>query len=102
MESREKALRSLAFRAHWVECARHILEFHEAQQEKFGKVSVGRPTASSEKNGWGIKETAEDLNISIAMVSDYLNLGRALREDPSIKIRELRDALHSIRKKVER
>jgi hypothetical protein len=102
MGAYENALRSLAFRAHWVEIARNILEFHETQQEKFGKVTRGRSSSNGDKDGWGIRQTAEDLNISIAMVSDYLNLGRALREDPSLKIKELRDAIHSIRKKIER
>jgi len=102
LESRKKALHSLAFRAHWTETARHILEFHEEQQERFGKVTRGRPGEKADKTGWGIKETAEDLDISVAMTCDYLNLGRALREDISLRVRELRDALFSIRKKIER
>lgn len=50
----------------WQKAAKGILEYHEKQLRHYS-------------GDWTLRDTAENLKISLGAVSEYLKLGRALR-----------------------
>ena len=82
----------------WQEECKKIEEFHNARQREKGVSKSGRPI-SNKKQGWGIRDTARELRLSVGRVSEDLLLSREGRSDPSIfEIRERKDALKIVKK----
>jgi hypothetical protein len=90
---RVQTLVALAFRHHWSSVAESILKYHTLMQERNGKATRGRG-----KSGWGIRETADDLKISLGMTNDYIRLAKVLKDNPLLKEQEFRDVLSKLRK----
>lgn len=80
----------------WQEQCKAIEEFHVNKQREKGISKSGRPNGT--KRGWGIRDTARELGLSIGRVSEDLLLSRNIRSDSSIaEIGERKVALKKVR-----
>lgn len=66
----------------WDKICQLIEEFHVSKQAERGISKSGRP--NGEKQGWGIRDTARELGLSIGRVSEDLLLSRNGRIDSSL------------------
>lgn len=81
---------------HWSKICQLIEEYHNAKQREKGISKSGRPNGT--KRGWGIRDTARELGLSIGRVSEDLLLSRNIRSDSSIaEIGERKVALKKVR-----
>jgi hypothetical protein len=82
----------------WFQVARLIEEFHIAKQREKGISQSGRPDSIAGRQGWGIRDSARELGLSIGRISEDILLSRAIRSDSSlIEIRERKDALIKVK-----
>jgi predicted transcriptional regulator len=78
----------------WDEAAALVQAFHEKMQAKFGVPSGGQG-----KSGWGTRDTARELGLTMTDVVYYLQLYKGLQVDPSLKdIRQKSKALTKIKR----
>ena len=82
----------------WSKICQLVEEFHIAKQKLKGISQSGRPNGV--KRGWGIRDTARELGLSIGRVSEDLLLSRSIRTDRSIaEIGERKVALIKVKEK---
>lgn len=82
---------------HWSKICQLIEEYHNAKQREKGVSQSGRPNVSG-KQGWGIRDTARELGLSIGRISEDLLLSRGIRSDSSLsEIGERKDALRKVK-----
>ena len=76
----------------WDEKAELRTQIHALQQEVYGKATRGH-----ESTGWGLENTAQDLSVSTATLSQDLRLTRALEQIPELRgVASRRQALKAI------
>lgn len=76
---------------HWADRVRLELEAHKNFQALYGISKKG----PGNKGGWGIKDTAQALNIAIGKMNEDANLARALEINPNLA-KETRDTAKRI------
>lgn len=76
-------IRQKLIKPYWVKRVRLIALFHSKAVALYGKAGQYRPREGKSR-GWGLNETAEQLNMSRALVSRSLQLARALKQDPTL------------------
>lgn len=75
----------------WYYRATLISLFHSIKQ-----VHEGVARAGHTNEGWGIRDTAKELNMSVGSVHGYVQLADALIAHPELKKLKLREALEKI------
>ncbi len=81
----------------WQEQCKKIEEFHNAKQRENGISQSGRPN-NNRKQGWGIRDTARELGLSVGRICEDLLLSREIRSNSILsEIRERKDALKKVR-----
>lgn len=83
----------------WPQLCTEILDYHEEQQKTIGKAKAGRPS-DDKKRGWGIRDSAKELGLSIGTLCEYLNLARLIKTDESLKEMKIDRALSIVRRKA--
>jgi len=87
----------------WYEQAVQTEELHGLRQEEHGIAKTGRPAKDKEKEGWGVRDTAEELGIALGTISEDLNLAQAVRVNPSLRsIQDRKTAIKLIKQEVRR
>ena len=82
----------------WWEEAVLIESLHKFRQEQHGEAPTGRPKKDSEKSGWGVRDTARELGLSLGPIAEDLQLARAVQLDPSLRnIRDKKTAVRLVR-----
>ena|SRR5688572_4197282 len=76
----------------WKRC-QLVEEYHREKQRKNGTPQVGRPDSLGGKQGWGIRDTARELNLSIGRVHEELKLSQAIRTEPELIQKERKEAI---------
>lgn len=83
----------------WQKQAKETEEFHVNKQREKGISRPGRPIGQRE--GWGIRDTARELKLSVGRVCEDILLARKLRDDSSFyDIKERDDALKKLRETI--
>jgi DNA modification methylase len=72
---------------------------HSFRQEEHGEAERGRPKKGEDKKpAWGIRDTAQELGISLGSTAETLQLARAVQLDPSLRnIQDKRTAVRLVR-----
>lgn len=83
------------FNLPWWDQVQLTAQLHEYRQQQFGKGKGGRPKSGTEKEGWGVRDTARELGVAIGPLSEDINLARAVESDPSL--RNIKDKKTAIR-----
>jgi len=83
------------FNLPWQEQALLTEKLHTLRQEEHGQASTGRPKKGEEKKGWSVRDTAEELGAALGLISEDINLARAVRVNPAL--REISDRKTAIR-----
>ena len=87
----------------WWDQSDLIKQLHGERQAEHGKPKAGRPKKGTEKEGWGIADTANELALSIGGVSEAITLADAVVQDPSLRnVHDRRTALKLVRAKAKR
>jgi len=90
----------------WFEAVVLVEQLHNLRQEEYGVATRGRPTREErraefeeeKRQGWSIRDTAEELGVGIGNLSEDLSLARALRNDPTLaKVRDKKTAIKLVR-----
>jgi len=82
----------------WWEEALLIEALHKFRQSEYGEAPTGRPKKDAEKTGWGVRDTARELGISLGPIAEDLQLARAVQLDPSLRnIRDKKTAVRLVR-----
>lgn len=90
------------FEPPWTIQVELIEALHKRRQDEHGKAKTGRPKGGG-KDGWGIRDTAKELNIAIGTVSQDINLSSAVRADPRLRnIKDKKTAMRMIRIEAKR
>ena len=72
----------------WFEQADMIRTLHELRQKQHGESVDGK------KIGWGLRDTAKELSIALGATSEYIQLAKAVENDPGLRnIKDKRTAL---------
>lgn len=66
----------------WYEIVLHEKELHELRRRQAGEDEIGK---RGQKAAWGLRETAQELRISLGVLSEDLRLADAILADPSLK-----------------
>lgn len=66
----------------WFEIASARAELHSLRQDQYGKAMPGRFSAGE---GWGLKQTAEAVGISIGLMSQDIQLVEGIKKYPQLK-----------------
>lgn len=93
------------FNLPWWEQVILVEELHKLRQEEHGIAQRGRPSRDDDfqKQGWSIRDTAEELGVGIGPLSEDLNLARALHSDPNLaKVRDKKTAIKLVRNAMSR
>ncbi len=69
----------------WWEQAKLVKEWHELKQTILGKSASHRPDKNKGKEGWSMRDTANELSISLGLVSESVLLANAVERDPSLR-----------------
>lgn len=76
-------------------------KLHGLRQLEHGIASRGRPTRVEQetgKQGWSLRDTAEELGVGVGPLSEDLSLARALRNDPTLKkVKDKKTAIRLVR-----
>jgi site-specific DNA-methyltransferase (adenine-specific) len=87
----------------WWDQSDLIKRLHDERQTEHGKGKAGRPKKGTEKQGWSISDTANELALSIGGVSEAIMLADAVVSDPSLRnVQDRRTALKLVRAKAKR
>jgi hypothetical protein len=82
----------------WWEEAAIVEQYHHRRQAEFGSRRTGRPTKKEGRIGWGIRDTARELKLTLGSVAESLQLARALRSDAALKsVRDKKSAIQLVR-----
>jgi len=82
----------------WWEEALLIESLHRFRQEQHGEAPTGRPKKDAEKTGWGVRDTARELGLSLGPIAEDLQLARAVQLDPSLRnIKDKKTAVRLVR-----
>lgn len=76
------------FNLPWWDQVLLVEQLHSLRQAEHGVAKRGRPTIEAskqpEKQGWSLRDTAEELGMGVGPLSEDLSLARALRLDPTL------------------
>lgn len=88
----------------WYEQVAMRLELHELRQRQNGILTQGRPKLTKEgRTGWTQNDTARELGIAIGILSEDINLARAVAMNPSLKkVKDKTTAMKLIRVQAKR
>lgn len=84
----------------WWEQVVLVEQLHSLRQEEHGIAQKGRPSKEDSfvKQGWSIRDTAEELGVGVGPLSEDLSLARALRHDASLaKVKDKKTAIKLVR-----
>lgn len=76
-------LRSKIIRPYWVNQVKLIATFHIKCVKIHGKAKRHHLRIGQSK-GWGLRDTGDQLNMSVFMVRQALALNRAIKKDPTL------------------
>ena len=65
---------------HWSRRAILVAAFHSLKTRQYGEAVPGRPSIGTRK-GWSVRDTAEELKLSIGYVSDSIRLAIYFQEN---------------------
>lgn len=86
----------------WYELVKLESELHELRIEQHGKKSSGR-YSNKDENAWTIAKSASELGIAIGVLSEDLDLARAIKANPSLsKVKDKTTALKLIKTEARR
>ena len=88
------------FNLPWWDQVELVAQLHALRQEEHGLAQRGRPSQENElkKQGWSIRDTAEELGVGIGPLSEDLSLARALQYDRSLKnVKDKKTAIKLVR-----
>jgi len=87
----------------WWELAELVSEWHALRQEQLGKSAPTKGKEKRERPGWSMRDTAEELRISLGFVSEAVMLDAAVKRDPGLRAIKDRDtAVRLVRSAVKR
>lgn len=82
----------------WQLEARRILELHRARIKTHGEAKAGRPIRGKKK-GWGIRDTAKELDRPLGPTSEDIKLALCFESHPEVlKIKDRHIALEYIKR----
>lgn len=91
------------FNLPWHEQALLTEKLHSLRQEEHGPAATGRPKKDQEKKGWSVRDTAEELGAALGIVSEDINLARAVRLNPALReVSDRKTAIRLIKQQVQR
>lgn len=91
------------FNLPWQQQALLTEQLHSLRQEEHGQAPSGRPKKGTEKQGWSVRDTAEELGAALGTIAEDINLARAVRLDPSLgQISDRKTAIKLIKQRVSR
>jgi len=91
------------FNLPWDEQALLTEKLHILRQEEHGFVPSGRPKRDVEKKGWSVRDTADELGAALGLVSENINLARAVRNNPALRaIKDRKTAIKLVRQEAQR
>lgn len=73
----------------WFERSQKILEYHNLQSSN--RVNNTR------NNKWKVSDTARELDMSVGAISEAIQLARAIRSRPDLRLKTREDALRILR-----
>lgn len=82
-----------------------VEQLHQMRQAEHGIAQRGRPSIEDnlEKQGWSIRDTANELGVGVGPLSEDLSLARALRFDKSLqKVKDKKTAIKLVRMAAQR
>jgi ParB/RepB/Spo0J family partition protein len=88
------------FNLPWWDQVLLVAELHALRQRMHGVAQRGRPTVENnmEKQGWSIRDTADELGVGIGPLSEDLSLARALEHDRALRnVKDKKTAIKLIR-----
>lgn len=86
----------------WYELVKLESELHELRIEQHGKKSSGR-YSNRDTNAWTLEKSANELGIAIGVLSEDLDLARAIKANPSLsKVKDKTTALKLIKTEARR
>lgn len=95
------------FNLTWWEEIEQREKLHVLRQRQHGvPIRTGRPPAvgeAKEKVGWGLADTARELQVGVGPLSEDLSIARALRNDPTLrKVKDRKTALRLAKVAIQR
>jgi len=87
----------------WYEIATLVADWHETRQAQHG-ISPGiKGKAKRENPGWSMRDTAEELKMSLGFISEAVMVARAVAKDPTLrKISDRDTAVRLVRSATKR
>lgn len=83
----------------WPEKVEALRQLDELKRNKYGDAST-KPLGKDGGGGWGLKQTAEVTNQSVAAVSQDIALANKLRQNPDLAKKLAKLPKHAARKKI--
>lgn len=78
----------------WYEQVQLVEELHNLRQKEHGEATSGNPNFKQEKKGWGLRDTAKELQVALGPLSEDIVLSRALKADPTLaKVKDKKTAI---------
>lgn len=91
------------FNLPWYEQVVLVEQLHILRQSEHGVATRGRPEKDTQKVGWTVRDTANELQMGIGNLSEDLNLARALHLDQTLaNVKDKKTAIKLIRNAVSR
>lgn len=86
------------FNLPWHEQVVLVEQLHSLRQSEHGVAKPGRPERGVEKEGWSVRDTADELQMGIGNLSEDLSLARALQSNRQLaKVEDKKTAIKLIK-----
>lgn len=69
----------------WWDISRLVAEWHDTRQSQLGKAEPKKGKATRENPGWSMRDTADELKMSLGFISEAVMLSKAVEKDPSLR-----------------